>query len=168
MSMQRSMESYPKAAVERAMKVQEVILRAMAKKITWLQAAHIAGMSDRQMRRLRWRYENYGYDGLLDRRRGHPSERRVSLALAEQVLGLYRETYYDLNVRHFHEKLREQHGITLSYTWVKLALQGAGLVAKARKRGYTASGGRAARCLACCYISMAAGISGSRMIAGMT
>ena len=68
--MQRSMESYPKAAVERAMKVQEVILRAMAKKITWLQAAHIAGMSDRQMRRLRWRYENYGYDGLLDRGRG--------------------------------------------------------------------------------------------------
>jgi len=133
--MQRSMESYPRAAVERAMKVQEVILRAMAKKITWLEAAHIAGMSDRQMRRLRWRYENYGYDGLLDRRRGVPSERRVPLALAEQVLCLYREKYYDLNVRHFHEKLEEQHGIQLSYTWVKLALQGAGLVAKARKRG---------------------------------
>jgi hypothetical protein len=129
------MESYPRAAVERAMKVQEVILRAMAKKITWWQAAEIVGMSDRQMRRLRWRYENYGYDGLLDRRRGRPSERRVPLVLAEQVLGLYREKYYDLNVRHFHEKLREQHGITLSYTWVKLALQGAGLVAKARKRG---------------------------------
>jgi hypothetical protein len=58
-------------------------------------------MSDRQMRRLRWRYETYGYDGLLDRRRGVPSERRVSLALTEQVLGLYRENYYDLNVRHF-------------------------------------------------------------------
>jgi hypothetical protein len=133
--MQRSMESYPRAAVERAMKVQEVILRAMAKKITWLEAAHIARMSDRQMRRLRWRYETYGYDGLLDRRRGLPSERRVPLALAEQVLGLYREKYYDLNVRHFHEKLEEQHGITLSYTWVKMALQGAGLVAKERKRG---------------------------------
>src|ERR1700751_5676190 len=133
--MQRSMESYPRAAVERAMKGQEVILRAMAKKITWWQAAEIVGMSDRQMRRLRWRYENYGYDGLLDRRRGPPRERRVWLALAEQVLGLYREKYYDLNVRHFHEKLREQHGITLSYTWVKLALQGAGLVAKERKRG---------------------------------
>ena len=42
---------YPKAAVERAMKVQEVILRAMAKKITWWQAAEIIGISDRQMRR---------------------------------------------------------------------------------------------------------------------
>jgi len=133
--MQRGMENFPRAAVERAMKVQEVILRAMAKKITWLQAAHIAHLSDRQMRRLRWRYETYGYDGLLDRRRGVPSERRVPLALAEQVLCLYREKYYDLNVRHFFEKLNEQHGIALSYTWVKLALQGAGLVAKERKRG---------------------------------
>jgi hypothetical protein len=35
--MQRSMENYPRAAVERAMKTQEVILRAMAKKINWWQ-----------------------------------------------------------------------------------------------------------------------------------
>ena len=47
----RSMESYSKAAVERAMKVQEVILRALAKKITWWQAVEIIGISDRQMRR---------------------------------------------------------------------------------------------------------------------
>ena len=53
----------------------------------------------------------------------------------EAVLGLYREKYSDLNVRHFHEKLREEHGIKLSYSWVKLALQGAGLVKKGRKRG---------------------------------
>lgn len=131
----RSMDAYPKAAVERAMKVQEVILRAMAKKITWWQAAEIVGISDRQMRRWRERYEQHGYDGLLDRRRGRPSQRRVPLAEAEQVLGLYREKYFDLNVRHFHEKLAEQHGIELSYTWVKQALQGSGLVAKSRKRG---------------------------------
>jgi hypothetical protein len=53
----------------------------------------------------------------------------------EQVLGLYRERYHDLNVRHFHEKLRAEHQIELSYTWVKKALQGAGLVARGRKRG---------------------------------
>jgi len=129
------MDSYSKAAVERAMKVQEVILRAMAKKITWWQAAEIIGISDRQMRRWRQRYEELGYDGLFDRRRGKPSPKRVPLATVEQVLALYREKYFDLNVRHFHEKLGEQHGIELSYTWVKLALQGAGLVARGRKRG---------------------------------
>ncbi|HEY6368950.1 MAG TPA: ISNCY family transposase [Candidatus Sulfotelmatobacter sp.] len=133
--MRTSVESYPRAAVERAMKVQEVILRAMAKKIRWWQAAEIIGISDRQMRRWRERYEEHDYDGLIDRRRGRPSEKRVPLAQVEQVLGLYREKYFDLNVRHFHEKLGAEHGIELSYTWVKLALQGAGLVAKARKRG---------------------------------
>jgi transposase len=131
----RSMESYPRAAVERAMKVQEVILRAIAKKIRWWQAAEIIGISDRSMRRWRERYEEQGYDGLIDRRRGKPSGRRVRLAQVEQVLGLYREQYFDLNVRHFHEKLVEVQGIAWSYTWVKQALQGAGLVARSRKRG---------------------------------
>jgi hypothetical protein len=53
----------------------------------------------------------------------------------ESVLGLYREQYFDLNVRHFHEKLNSEHQIDLSYSWVKAAWQGAGLVAGARKRG---------------------------------
>jgi len=129
------MGSYSKAAMERAMKVQEVILRAMAKKITWWQAAEIIGISDRQMRRWRERLEEFGYDGLFDRRRGQPSPKRVPLATVEQVLGLYRDRYFDLNVQHFHEKLRAEHQIELSYSWVKQALQGAGLVAKGRKRG---------------------------------
>src|SRR3990172_6595496 len=99
------------AAQERAMKVQEVILRAIGKRITWWQAAEILGISCRSMRRWKWRYEQHGYDGLLDRRRGQPSPRRVPLATVEQVLTLYREKYFDLNVRHFHEKLREEHGL---------------------------------------------------------
>ena len=129
------MDSYSKTAMERAMKVQEVILRAMAKKITWWQAAEILGTSDRHLRRIRERYEQFGYESLFDRRRNHPSPRRVPFAQVEKVLLLYREKYFDLNIRHFHEKLREQHGIGLSYTWVKTVLQGAGLVARQRKRG---------------------------------
>src|SRR5437762_1339003 len=131
----RGMVSYTQAAMERAMKVQEVILRAMAKKITWWQAAEIIGISDRQMRRWRERYEAFGYDGLFDRRQGKPSPKRVPVARVEQVLGLYRDRYFDLNVRHFQEKLQHEHQIELSYSWVKLALQGAGLVRRGRKRG---------------------------------
>ena len=48
------MQFYPEAAMERAMKIQEVILRALAKRITWWQAAEIMGISVRQMRRWRW------------------------------------------------------------------------------------------------------------------
>ena len=131
----RSMETYPRAAMERAMKVQDVMLQAMAKKITWWQAAEILGISDRHMRRWRERYVEEGYNGLLDRRRGQPSRRRVPLATVEKVFALYREKYFDLNVQHFHEKLQAEHGIELSYTWVKQALQGAGLVARGGKRG---------------------------------
>ncbi|MGH9484505.1 MAG: helix-turn-helix domain-containing protein, partial [Terriglobales bacterium] len=61
---------YPQTAVEPAMKVQEVILRAMAKKLTWWQAAEILSISDRQMRRWHRRMERNGFTGLLDRRRG--------------------------------------------------------------------------------------------------
>ncbi len=84
------MESYPKAAMERAMKVQDVILQAMAKKITCWQAAEILGISDRHMRRWRERYVNEGYNGLFDRRRGKPSSLRVAMATAEKVFALYR------------------------------------------------------------------------------
>jgi transposase len=129
------METYPRAAVERAMKVQEVILRAVARKITWAQAGEIIGLCERQMRRWKERYQEFGYDGLFDRRLGKPSPKRVPLATVEEILRLYQEQYADFNVRHFHEKLREQHGIRLSYTWVKRALQMAGLVRKSRKRG---------------------------------
>jgi helix-turn-helix protein len=87
----QGMESYSKAATERAMKVQEVILRALAKKITWWQAAEIIGIRDRQMRRWRERYEEFGFRGLFDRRRGKPSPKKVPLAVIERVLALYRD-----------------------------------------------------------------------------
>ena len=110
-------------AWERAMKIQEVILRAMAKRITWWQAAEIIGISERQMRRWHRRYEKFGYDGLWDRRRGGPSPQRVPLQTAQQVLQLYREKYFDLNVSHFHEKLAEEHGIQLSLSLIHISLQ---------------------------------------------
>ena len=116
------------------MKLQDVLLKAMAKKITWWEAAEIIGVTDRTMRRWRERMETGGYSGLADRRKGQPSDKRIPLATVERVLGLYKETYFDLNIRHFHEKLSEEHGIHLSYTWVQKALQGAGLVARGRKR----------------------------------
>jgi transposase len=117
------------------MKLQDVILKAMAKKLTWIEAAEIAGMSVRNMQRMRQRYVEGGYTGLFDQRRGKRSIHRVPMETAERVLALFRDRYFDLNVRHFHEKLKQVEGIRLSYSWVKQALQGAGLVSRRRKRG---------------------------------
>jgi transposase len=128
------MKHYSQAAVERTMKIQEVIMRAMAKKIKWYQAAQILGISCRQMRRMKERWEERGYDGLFDRRRGKPSPKRVPMARVQEVLRLYQEEYYDFNVKHFHEKLKSEHQIKLSYTWVKTALQTAGLIRREPRR----------------------------------
>ena len=126
---------YARAAWERAMRLQEVMLKAMAGEIHWFRAADILGMSPRALRRWRERYERHGYDGLLDRRCGRPSVRRVAMGAVEDVLRLYRERYRGFNVRHFHEIARREHGIGLSYSYVKQALQTAGLVKKRRPRG---------------------------------
>jgi transposase len=125
----------PARETERMMKLQDVILKAMAKKISWIDAAEIAGMSVRNMQRKRQEYEKHGYTGLFDQRRGKRSIHRIPMETVEKVLALYREKYPDFNVRHFHEKLGDVEGIELSYSWVKQALQGAGLVTKRRKRG---------------------------------
>jgi transposase len=56
------------AEMERMIKVQEVILKAMAGSLKWWEAAEIIGVTDQTMRRWRDRYEEGGYDGLYDRR----------------------------------------------------------------------------------------------------
>ena len=129
------MALYPTRALERAVKIKEVITRAMSGQINWLQAAEIIGITDRSMRRWRERLSVQGYEGLLDRRTRRPSAKRIEVEEVEKVLRLYREKYFDLNVKHFVEKLHDQEQISLSYTWVKTALQNAGLVKRYSKRG---------------------------------
>src|SRR3989338_6047778 len=123
------------AQQERAMKVQEVILRTLSGQYQWHEAAEILGISERTIYRWKWRYEHDGYNGLYDHRRQRPSPKRVPVAVAQQVLGLYRERYRGWNVAHFTQQIRRHHGITCSYSWIKAALQGAGLVATAPRRG---------------------------------
>src|SRR5437016_6371245 len=127
--------AYSLGAVERAMKIQEVILRALDGKLTWLQAADILGRSPRSIRRLRLKFERYGYDGLFDRRRQTPSPKRAPVAEVQRLLALYRDRYQGFNVRHFHQLARREHGVGFCYAFVKKALQTAGLVPKHRPRG---------------------------------
>ena len=56
-------------AWEQAMRMQDVILRALNGEIHWFQAAEILQMTPRNLRRWRERYECWGYNGLVDKRR---------------------------------------------------------------------------------------------------
>ena len=127
--------AFTREAVERAMRVQEIVVRGLSGELTWLQVADILGRSPRSIRRMRWRFEQYGYDGLYDGRRSKPSPKRAPVAAVERILRLYRERFAGFNTRHFYQVARREHAVTLSYTFVKALLQRAGLVATGRRRG---------------------------------
>jgi transposase len=126
---------YPSSALERAMQIKEVLLRAMNKEFSWLRAAEILGITPRGLRRLRQRMEQFGYQGLVDMRCGRPSPRKTPVAEIERILALYRDRYRGFNARHFSSLVRREHGVRLSYSCVKQILQGAGLVQKRKARG---------------------------------
>jgi transposase len=97
-------------------------------------AAELLGISERHFRRLRERYEEEGAEGLIDRRRGKASARRVEADKIEWVVEQFRTRYWDFTVKHFHEALQGEFGFNLSYTWTKTVLQQRGLVRVAPKR----------------------------------
>src|SRR5690606_15620701 len=119
----------------KAMTRREIIVKAVAGELTWLQAAQILGVSPRHMRRIREKYEQFGVDGLEDARGGRPRRRRVSTRTIEKVCQLKRDVYPDFSMKHFHEKVTEEHGLQLSYTLLRSVLQEAGLVERAPGRG---------------------------------
>lgn len=126
---------YPRTELERTMKVQEVLMRAIAGKINWFEAAEILGSSVRSVRRWKSNMEEYGVDGLIDRRRRLPSVRRVPLEEVKRVVRLYADRFSHYNMRHFHQIARRDHGVKFSYTLLRTVLQEAGLVKKKKGRG---------------------------------
>jgi transposase len=123
------------ARKERAMTRQSIIIRAIEGHVTWMQAADILGISPRQMRRIRAEWEEGGWEALMDRRDGRFVKTKILADDIREICRLKREVYPDFNLRHFHEKLTEEHGIDISYTWTRKLLQEAGIVEKAPGRG---------------------------------
>ena len=109
-------------------RIVEAIGRWRSGALSCLEAAEVLGMRERHFRRLRDRYEAEGAEGLVDRRRGRVSGRRVPLDRIEWVLEQFRTRYFDFTVKHFHERLVAEHKFALGYTWTKLRLQEAGLI----------------------------------------
>jgi transposase len=108
------------------------------------EAAELSGVSERTFRRWTRAYEEEGEAGLVDRRLGKASGRRVPTDRAEEVERLYRERYPGFTVKHFHEHLIKDHGFGWGYTWLKLHLQWAGVVPKAPRKGGASEEARAA------------------------
>lgn len=117
----------------RMARIVSAIGRYWTGELSCLEAAEVLGMSERHFRRLRDRYGADGAEGIVDRRRGRVSHRRVPLDRIEWVVEQYRTRYFDFTAKHFHEELKRQ-GYELSYTWTKGILQQRSLVPVAPKR----------------------------------
>ena len=119
----------------RMQKFRDVLSRWERGRLSMMEAGELLGMSERQFRRYRDRYEEEGAEGLLDRRLGKASAKRVPERDLGLMLKLYRECYAGWNVKHFHEHLVRDHDFGWGYTWVKTQLHAAGLVERAKRRG---------------------------------
>ena len=103
--------NYPDSQWERIMKIQDVFVRAYNNKLTWKEAAVLRKVDERTIRRWKETVDQNGYEALLDKRTLRPSPKKASQTIGNQVLKLYRDSYRDWNVKHFHEQLA-QHGIS--------------------------------------------------------
>jgi transposase len=119
----------------RMKKFRDVLSRWERKELSGLEAGELLGVSERQFRRYRDRYEEDGLAGLADKRLGKASLRRVPVDEIAWMLDQYRSQYWGWNVKHFHERLQRHHGFNWGYTWVKTQLHAAGLVERAKRRG---------------------------------
>jgi transposase len=119
----------------RAMTRREVITKAIAKQLTWIQASEILNISARHMRRLRRKVECWGMSAVMDQRGGRPRRKRIKAGTIELLCRLKRDVYADFSVRHFYEQVTEKHGLKVSYNWLRLMLQEAGVVQKQPTRG---------------------------------
>ena len=116
-------------------KFRDVLDRWNGGDLSMQEAGELLGMSERQFRRYRDRYEELGEAGLIDRRLGKLSTRRVPAEAIEEMLELYRHRYLGWNVKHFHEHLLRDHHFSWGYTFIKTQLHAAGLVDRAKRRG---------------------------------
>jgi transposase len=119
----------------RMRKFEDVLRRWERRELSAIEAGEMLGVSERQFRRYRRRFDEDGLAGLADRRVGKASFKRVPVDKIVWMLGQYRTHHMGWNVKHFHEHLQRQHDFGWGYTWTKLQLHAAGLVERATRRG---------------------------------
>src|SRR5881397_1414989 len=85
----------------------QVLTRIAERRLTRRRAAGLLQIGERQVRRLYRAFVQDGAAGLVSRRRGRPSARRLPAATQERALALIRERYADFGPTFAHQKLAE-------------------------------------------------------------
>jgi len=132
----------------RMIKFSSILSRYEAAEFSQAEAAELLGIGERTFRRWRQRFEDEGEAGLLDRRLGKASGKRVPSDRSEEVEALYRTRYAGFTAKHFHEHLVKEHNFSWGYTWTKTFLYSKGLLEKAKRRGLIGASASGVRFLA--------------------
>ena len=119
----------------RMIKFSSILSRYEAAEFSQAEAAELLGIGERTFRRWRQRFEDEGEAGLLDRRLGKASGKRVPSDRSDEVEALYRTRYAGFTAKHFHEHLVKEHNFSWGYTWTKTFLYSKGLLEKVKRRG---------------------------------
>ena len=141
------------------MKFVRILNRWEGKELSQAEAAEILGVTERTFRRWQRRYDEDGKAGLLDRRLGKPSPRRVPEDWVHRVAQLYRDLYQEFSAKHFHEHLVAEYNFPFSYSWTKTFLHSCCRWRPAK--GRIARNGHGGRCRVCCCTRTARRIRGS-------
>jgi transposase len=112
----------------------EVVQRAIEGGLDQSQAAQLLGLSVRQVKRLCRRVREQGPLGLISRKRGRPSNRRISPDQREHFVGLVRSHYADFGPLLAHEYLQREHGFAWSVETLRGWMLQAGLWQAKRRR----------------------------------
>lgn len=104
----------------------QVLDLLIADKVSQIEAAKRMGVSVRQAHRLEKRYRADGLGGLISKKRGRASNRRILPTLLAQAMSLIGAHYADFGPTLATEKLAERHALTLSVETVRKNMAAAG------------------------------------------
>ena len=112
----------------------KVIENAAGGRLSVREASRLLQLGERQVQRLKRRYQPDSIAWVQHGNRGRPMPWAVSLPQKQFVLSLARGKYQGFNDSHLTEKLREQEGLALSRETVRRILRAAHLASPQKRR----------------------------------
>ncbi|GAB6183485.1 ISNCY family transposase [Thermodesulfovibrio hydrogeniphilus] len=116
------------------MKRFEVMNQVLSGFLTLKQAQEILGLSYRQVLRLKERFKFQGFEGLLRKIPEPPTALKIDSSVKDEIISLRKSLYWDFNILHFKDKLKDVHDINLSYESIRKILIQEGLHEPKKKR----------------------------------
>jgi hypothetical protein len=123
----------------------EVVRQLQSKAINQVQAGQLLGLSVRQVKRLCRQVREQGPQGLVSRKRGRPSNRRIDDVQRAHYVALVRKHYADFGPQLAHEYLARDHGFGWSVETLRSWMMAAGLWQAKRRRAQRVHSPRARR-----------------------